>query len=133
MMTIFRMVIEINGEQKVFFPKSEEKRQKNLQAAKELGYKVIQNEKMYPVGRWDKYQHVFYNATDRAWNSLHDAEDSGEGFDEAEEWLERCEELQGKWDCNPQDANGIVYALYKDYKDMKDIIGGYAYRHGGRV
>ena len=38
-----------------------------------------------------------------------------------------------KFDCNPKDARGIVYALYDDYKLMKDIIGGYAWRHGGYV
>jgi len=88
--------------------------------------------KMYPVGKWITYQHVFYNANDRAWNALHDAEEKGGDVEHAASWLERVQELLGKWDSNPQ-VDGIVYALYEDYKTMKDIIGGYAERHGGFV
>ena len=48
------------------------------------------------------------------------------------EQYEKSQELIGKWDCNPQ-VNGIVYAYYEDYKMMKDVIGGYAWRHNGYV
>ena len=41
--------------------------------------------------------------------------------------------MQEKFDSNPKDTKGVVYALYDDYKLMKDIIGGYAWRHGGCV
>ena len=91
----------------------------------------VTGKKMYPVGKWVTYQHVFYNASDRAHNALYDA-NTGDEMDKALTWLERVEELQSKWDFNPQ-VNGIVYAIYEDYKTMKDIIGGYMWRHGGRV
>ena len=96
---------------------------------------TIQGKKYYPVANWYKCQHVFYNAVDRAWNRVYDARDNGsiEEEEKAEEWLEKCEDLLQKFDCNPKDARGIVYALYEDYKIMKDIIGGYAFRHGGYV
>lgn len=91
--------------------------------------------KMYPVGKWITYQHVFYNASDRAYNAFYEAEESGttEEFEKASAWRERVEDLLTKWDSNPKDSNGVVYALYEDYKDMKDIIGAYAWRHNGYV
>ena len=52
--------------------------------------------------------------------------------DETEEKFETAQELLEKFEANPR-VNGIVYAYYEDYKKMKDIIGAYAYRHGGRV
>ena len=134
-MTIFKMVILVNGEEKVYFPKSEEVRNRNIEAAKAKGYKVIKNKKLYPIGNFNKYQHVFYNEVDRAWNRIYDIEEgkSNEDMDEAYEWLEKCQEAQGKFDFGPQDVNGVVYVEYEDYKFMKDVIGGYAYRHGGIV
>ena len=96
---------------------------------------TIKGKKYYPVANWYKCQHVFYNAVDRAWCRLYDARDNGtaEEEEEAEEWLAKAEDMLQKFDCNPKDARGIVYALYDDYKLMKDIIGGYAWRHGGYV
>ena len=66
---------------------------------------------------------------------MYDAEQSGtvEQLDKAIEWNEKVNDLLGKFDCGFQDANGMVYMEYKDYKVAKDIIGGYAYRHGGIV
>ena len=87
--------------------------------------------KMYTVGRWITYQHVFYNAIDRANIAVYDAQ-TGDEMDKALDWLDRVEDLLSKWDFNPR-VNGIVYAIYEDYKTMKDIIGGYAWRHGGTV
>lgn len=91
--------------------------------------------KLYPVGKFTTYQHVFYNASDRAFNAFCDATETGttEEFERASAWRDRVDELLDKFNSNPQDKNGIVYALYEDYKDMKNIIGGYAYRHGGCV
>lgn len=91
--------------------------------------------KMYPVGKWMTYQHVFYNESDRAYNNFYDKLENGtvEEFEKANDWKEKVEELLTKWNSNPQDSNGIVYALYEDYKIMKDIIGGYVWRHNGHV
>ena len=96
---------------------------------------TIKGKKYYPVASWYRCQHVFYNAVDRAWCRLYDARDNGtaEEEEEAEEWLAKAEDMQQKFDSNPKDAKGVVYALYDDYKLMKDIIGGYAWRHGGCV
>lgn len=95
---------------------------------------VLERKKFYPVGNWERYQHVFYNANDRAFNALCDAQDNGNEaeIEKAEEWRNTVEDMLTKWDFNPK-VNGIVYALYEDYKIMKDIIGGYAARHGGYV
>lgn len=90
--------------------------------------------KMYPVGKFLKYQHVFYNASDMASNSYYDALETGsaEEIDRAEEWRTRVDDILDKFNSNPQ-VNGVVYAYYEDYKTMKDIIGGYAERHNGYV
>lgn len=131
----FMLVVNINGNKKTIVNKSEEAYKKNLSICKDRGYEVIKKTKLYPVGNWYKYQHVLYNAHDRAMNAMHDAEQSGtaEQLDKAIEWNERVEDLLGKFDCGFQDANGMVYMEYKDYKVVKDIIGGYAWRHNGTV
>ena len=47
--------------------------------------------------------------------------------------VDKAEYMLEIFESNPIDKNGIVYALYDDYKMMKDIIAAYAHRHGGRV
>lgn len=131
----FMLVVNINGNKKTIVNKSEEVYKKNLSICKDRGYEVIKKTKLYPVGNWYKYQHVLYNAHDRAMNAMHDAEQSGtaEQLDKAIEWNEKVNDLLGKFDCGFQDANGMVYMEYKDYKVVKDIINAYAWRHNGTV
>ena len=131
----FMLVVNINGNKKTIVNNSEEVYKKNLSICKDRGYEVIKKTKLYPVGNWYKYQHVLYNAHDRAMNAMYDAEQSGtaEQLDKAIEWNEKVEDLLSKFDCGFQDANGMVYMEYKDYKVVKDIIGGYAYRHNGTI
>lgn len=88
--------------------------------------------KYYPVGNYLTYQHVFHNAVDKALCQLYDAQDAGEDIDKAQDWLDRVNYLFDRWMFNPQ-KNGIVYAVYEDYSAMKDIIGAYAWTHGGGV
>lgn len=89
---------------------------------------IIKNgKKYYPVGKWHKYQHVFYNYEDRCANEWYETDS-----DEAYEKFEKSQDILNKWETNPQ-RDGIVYALYNDYKLMKDIIGGYMWRHNGVV
>ena len=131
----FMLVVNINGNKKTIVNNSEETYKKNLSICKDRGYDVIKKTKLYPVGNWYKYQHVLYNAHDRAMNAMYDAEQSGtaEQLDKAIEWNEKVEDLLSKFDCGFQDANGMVYMEYKDYKVVKDIIGEYAWRHNGTV
>lgn len=90
-------------------------------------YDTKNNKKMYPVGKWITYSHVFYNYDDICYNEMFENR-----TDETEEKFETAQELLEKFETNPR-VKGIVYAYYEDYKKMKDIIGAYAYRHGGRV
>ena len=131
----FMLVVNINGNKKTIVNNSEEVYKKNLSICKDRCYEVIKKTKLYPVGRWETYQHVFYNAHDRAMNAMYDAEQSGtaEQLSKAIEWNEKVNDLLGKFDFGFQDANGMVYMEYKDYKVAKDIIGGYAWRHNGTV
>lgn len=135
MALMYKMVLLINGKEKVICNTTEEKFNRNLEVAKARGYQVLNKTKLYPVGNWYKYQHVLYNAHDRAMNVMYDAEQSGtaEQLDNAIEWNERVEDLLEKFDCGIQDSTGMVYMEYKDYKETKDIINAYAYRHGGTV
>lgn len=83
--------------------------------------------KMYPVGKWKTYQHVFYNYNDICYNEMYDndhSEESIEKYEESEKFLEIF---------NSNVFDGMVYALYEDYKKMKDIIGAYVYRHNGYI
>ena len=135
MALMYKMVLLINGNEKVICNTTEEKFNRNLEVAKARGYQVLNKTKLYPVGNWYKYQHVLYNAHDRAMNTMYDAEESGtaEQLGKAIEWNERVEDLLEKFDCGIQDSTGMVYMEYKDYKETKDIINAYAYRHGGTV
>ena len=135
MALMYKMTLLINGKKKVICNTTEEKFNKNLEVAKARGYQVLNKTKLYPVGNWYKYQHVFYNAHDRAMNAIYDAEESGntEQLSKAIEWNEIVNDLLDKFDCGFQDANCMVYMEYKDYKVAKDIIGGYAWRHNGTV
>ena len=131
----FMLVVNINGNKKTIVNNSEEAYKKNLSICNDRGYEVIKKTKLYPVGRWETYQHVFYNAHDRAMNAIYDAEESGneEQLSKAIDWNEIVNDLLDKFDYGFQDANGMVYMEYKDYKVAKDIIGGYAWRHNGTV
>ena len=83
-MLMLRIVFEANGKQ-ITIHRSEEKAAKALQEVKERGYRLIKTVKLYPVASWERNQHVFYNAVDRAQNSLFDARENGVGIEEAEE------------------------------------------------
>ena len=135
MALMYKMVLLINGKEKVICNTTEEKFNRNLEVAKARGYQVLNKTKLYPVGNWYKYQHVLYNAHDRVMNAMDDAEQSGtaEQLDKAIEWNERVEDLLEMFDSGIQDSTGMVYMEYKDYKETKDIINAYAYRHGGTV
>ena len=131
----FKLVVNIEGKSKTIINSTEERFNKNIAVAKEKGYTIEKKCKLYPVGNWYKYQHVFYNANDRAWNYLHDAQESGnkEEIDKAYENLEMVQHLLDVFDGGYKDSNGMVYAEYQDYKRMKDTIGAYACRHNGYV
>lgn len=89
---------------------------------------IIKNgTRYYPIGKRSKYQHVFYNYVDICYNHAHDNEDS----DDAYEKYEEAERILNAFESGPQNAEGIVFVTYEDYKKMKDIIGAYIYRHNG--
>lgn len=96
---------------------------------------TFKGKRYYPVGSVYKCQHIFFNEVDRAHNNLYDARNYGtcEEEEKAIERVDKAEYMLEKFESNPIDKNGIVYALYDDYKIMKDTIAAYAHRHGGRV
>lgn len=78
--------------------------------------------KLYPVGNWQKNQHKLYNYHDKMSIKAHE-----EDTDEAWDTLYESEKLLDVFNTNVYD--GIVYAPYKDYCKLKDIIGYYDLTH----
>lgn len=85
------------------------------------------NKKMYPVGKWNTYSHVFYNYNDRCFNNMMEMH-----TEDSEIKLEESEHLLNCFERNPR-VNDIVYAYYEDYRKMRDVIEAYVFRHGGRI
>lgn len=79
--------------------------------------------KLYPVGSWQNYQHVFYNYDDRCYIAMVDSDYSDETV-AAKEEAERLLDV-----CNANVRGGLIYAPWEDYKKMKDIIVAYELRH----
>ena len=117
----YLLKVNIEGKVKTIVNSTEERFNNNIQVCKDKGYEVLKKCKLYPIGNFNKYQHVLYNANDRAWNALHDAEENGnaEEIDKAVDWLDKVHDLLGKFDCGFKDSTGMVYVEYADYK----IIG----------
>ena len=78
--------------------------------------------KLYPVCSWEANQHKLYNAYDRACNNYYDTGD----FEE----MEKLEHLISVFDSYV--INGMVYAPYEEYKQIKDYIVAYDIRKGWR-
>lgn len=128
--------INSNNEQKTIINSDESKFNHNLEVIAQKNFTLVSKSKLYPVGNWNIYQHVFYNAVDRAWNSIYDLQEekaTNEELDKAYAWLDTVEDMLNKFDSGCKDENGMVYVEYSDYNIMKNIIGSYAIRHGGRV
>lgn len=85
------------------------------------------NKKLYPVGKWYTYSHMFYNYNDICYNNMteKETEESYMKFEESQKLLETFE-------TNPR-LNGIVYAYYEDYNKMRSIIEVYIHRHNGLI
>ena len=85
--------------------------------------------KMYPVCSWEKNQHKLYNANDRLWNALYDAQDAGD-WDRVGTLQERIGELQNALSVfDSYVYDGIVYAPYKVGMIIKNYIWAYNARH----
>lgn len=89
----YRFEYEANGEKKVCYPRSEQKKDENLEICKRKGYKVIKITKLYPFST-NKNQHNFELVANRCFNMMHDM-DSGEIERNAEEY-NRLWELRDK-------------------------------------
>ena len=93
-------------------------------------YKNKKGEKLYPVCKWEDNQHKLYNANDRIWNAIHDAQENNASADELDKLYNRKDEIERVM-CifDSQVVNGMVYATYKDSLIIKDIIWAYNARH----
>lgn len=71
--------------------------------------------KLYPVCKWEDNQHKLYNAYDRASINYYE---SGE-YEE----MEKLEHLISVFDSYV--INGMVYAPYEEYKQIKEYLVAY--------
>lgn len=92
-------------------------------------YKDKKGNKLYPVCSWERNQHKLYNAHDRIFLAICDAEDAHD-VAEVERLLEvkaNVERAMAAFDRYV--INGIVYATYKDGLLIKDFVWAYDARH----
>lgn len=93
-------------------------------------YRTKEGVKLYPVCKWEPNQHKIYDANYRRYNYLNDLIDAGAPSDEIEKADQAFQEAQELIEVfNRYVIYGIVYAPYKDYLKIKDIIAAYNARH----
>lgn len=81
-------------------------------------------EKLYPVCGWEKNQHKMFNYNDKMYNYMVES-DYGDAEVDA---FEESERLLDVFNGGVR-SDGLVYAVYGDYKKIKDIIGYYDMTH----
>lgn len=92
-------------------------------------YKDKKGNKLYPVCSWEQNQHKLYNANDRIFLAICDAEDA-HNFAEVERLLEAKSKIERALDAFDRYViNGIVYATYQDGLIIKDFVWAYDARH----
>lgn len=90
-------------------------------------YRDKEGNKLYPVCSWEKNQHKLYNAHDRIWCAIYDAEAANEDTSELYEELNKWEEAFAAFESHI--INGLVYATWEESKIIKDYIWAYNARH----
>lgn len=90
-------------------------------------YRNSEGKKLYPVCSWEANQHKLYNAHDRIWCAIYDAEDANEDTSKLYDELEKCNDAIDAF--NRHVINGLVYATYEEGQVIKDYVWAYNARH----
>ena len=91
---------------------------------------TIHGIKYYPVCSWEQNQHKLYNAHDREFNKMFDAENDkvpSADFEKISDELDEIDRLISVF--SDYVIDGIVYATYEDCIKIKDYIAAYNCRH----
>ena len=110
-----------HGTEKVCYPRSEEKKNENLEICKRNGLKVISCKKLYPFNTY-KNQHNFELINNICFNRMHDM-DMGEIEYDAEEYdrLEVMKEKAEKFFCLPLPVAWITWEDWKEAKELSEM------------
>ena len=103
-------------------------------------YKNENGEKLYPVCNWEKNQHKLYNANDRIWNAIYDAQENKASADELDKLYDRKDEIErvicifDSQEVTFEELQKLSYIpggmeLLRDSLIIKDIIWVYNARH----
>lgn len=112
---------EINGTVKTYYPRSEEQMKKNLQIAKDKGYKKISSQKLYPFNTY-KNQHNFSLINDICFIRMHDMQDGEIEWDQEEyDRLESLRERSEKYFCAGLPVAWVPWETWKDMKELSEM------------
>lgn len=87
----FRQCFIINGTKKFYYPRSSEQREKNIAVAKERGYKIVENVKLYPFNTYAN-QHNFEFVRNRCFCRIYDMQEGVIPYNEEE--MDRLESMK---------------------------------------
>lgn len=110
-----------NGEwvEKVCYPRTEEKRDENLEILKGAKYRLVSCKKMYPFDMLNN-QHNFELISNICYNRMRDMENGEIPFDDAE--YERMEALKSKAERLFCMMNApVTWLVGEDYRDAKEL------------
>ena len=113
--------ISKSGEEKVCYPRSEEKKNANLALCREKGIRVISCKKLYPFSM-EKNQHNFELIRNICYNRMSDM-DSGEVPYDAEEYarLSELNEKANEYWCLPLPIAWLPWETYRDAKELAQM------------
>lgn len=114
----YKFEYEIDGQVKTCYPKSEQKKNENLETCKQKGIKVIKVTKLYPFST-NKNQHNFELVRNRCLNTMHDMETGYINFDKDE--YNRLQELKEKAQDFLSLELPIAWLDWNTYKEVKQI------------
>lgn len=113
-----RYVSPVNGNVTACYPRSEEKKNENIEFCKERGIKVISCKKLYPFST-EKNQHNFEPINNICFNRMHDMESGEIEWDEAE--YDRLSEMREKAERFFGLTLPVAWLTWEDWKEAKEL------------
>lgn len=107
-----------NGQEKVIRFDGDDKKQKNLDACKRNGYRVVSCKKLYPFSTINN-QHNFDLIHSICFNTMHDMESGDIEWNDAE--YERLMDMRQKAEEFFTLPLPVAWLTWEDYKDAKEL------------
>jgi hypothetical protein len=108
----------VNGQEKVIRFDGDDKKQKNLDACKRNGYRVVSCKKLYPFSTM-KNQHNFDLIHSICFNTMHDMESGEIEWNDAE--YEKLMDMRQKAEEFFTLPLPVAWLTWEDYKDAKEL------------